>query len=101
MTRWIAILTLVVAAATVACPQREATEQPAADEPTEAVHEQGDAAPAEAAAEEAEPAEADVPVAEDFEDEVESTITADNYQAEIDRIAAEIEAGEAEPAAAP
>ena len=48
--------------------------------------------------EEVEPSEQDLPIAEDFADEVEAAITADNYVAQLDETTAELEA---ELAAAP
>jgi hypothetical protein len=86
-------------AAAIGCKKEEpaATEQRVEAAPAEpTMTEPAEAPPSEAAAEN-EPSAEEVPVAEDFTEEAETRIAAENYQAELDRIEREIEADVAAP----
>ena len=85
------VLTAALAALlglSVACGEEEpATEEPATEEPA------AETAEAETAeAEVDEPTADEVPIPEDFEEEAVAQITPQNYESELDALAAEIEA---------
>lgn len=86
MTRWIAIAMFclpVVACGAEEQPEEPVVEEPVMEEPVEEVAE-------------AEPTADEIPIVDDFEPEAEAEITADNYVAELDTLAAEIEADDSE-----
>jgi len=80
MTRWMLILSLVVPF--YACGGEEESPEP---EPIEEVEQE---TPEEVA--EVDPTEDEIPIAEDFEDEAESEITAENYASVLDELEAEV-----------
>lgn len=87
-------------AAAIGCKREEAetTEQRVEAAPAEPrMNEAAEPAPEEAQAEPNEPSAEEVPIAEDFTEEAETRIAAENYQAELDRIEREIEADLAAP----
>jgi len=103
MIRSIMIL-LAAGLLALGCSQRSnepseapAEEQPSAEDTTDGAAAEAPPTGDAAAAGDAGPSEEEVPVAEDFEEEAEGEISGENYRAELDRLAAEIE-GDAEGA---
>lgn len=84
-------VSLACAAALWGCPAEPAKPAETQAAPTEAAAPEEPAAAEPETAEAAETAAPEVPVPEDFVDEVAASITAENYEAELEALAAEID----------
>jgi len=85
----VALAVIAAFALTPACKKKEEGGE-TATETTETAPEPTDT---ETAAVEPEITDEEIPVSEDFEDESEKEITEENFEAELDKLAGEIEAG--------